>query len=155
MSVFVYGLIFGDENGNPQGAGRIGLGVFLIPFVAIGLVMMVILAATLFAPYHRYRLRFSRQEFTTASTWFGIGRDHSTSVSNLDRIEVERIDDAKERVKFSIKRMSNLTSPDVATYTLALIDRNTQELGKVDGLSLGEAQWMADTVLRARREWFL
>lgn len=41
-----------------------------------------------------------------------------------------------------------------AEYRLVFIDRQDVQRFTVDGLTPGEARWMADVILREARRWF-
>jgi hypothetical protein len=72
VSVFVVAL-FSGEMGAPQGIEWWGMFVFLIPFEAIGLVMLLVLLVFLAEPFRRTVWRFHWDAIECRMTWFGLG----------------------------------------------------------------------------------
>ncbi len=154
VSVFVYVLIYGDKNGRPQGGERWGMALFLVPFVVIGLAMFAALIVVWFAPYLRTRRRFGRNEFTSSDTFFGFGRTKSFPIAVLDRIEAVRIDDGPTKRGRRIFKLNTARTAGAPTYDVVLVDKTDRECAQMTDLTLGEALWAADVVLRRRPQWF-
>jgi hypothetical protein len=153
VGVFVTQLLgapmFGD-GGGLKGAEWWFLFVFLIPFEVIGLVMFVGLLVTVVEPFRRTRWSFAYGGAEKQTTWFGIGRSRSYPVDWLDRIEL-RIG-SRERTFFRSTNDSDTPAPPARC--LVFIDRENQERFTIDGLTQGDARWIADTILRECQRWF-
>ncbi len=148
VSVFLMQLFGGDDA--LQGGEWWGLFVFLIPFTVIGLIMFVGLLAALIEPFRRTRWSFTYGGAQWQMTWLGIGPRRSYPVDQLDRIELWTASQARSAF-FSTDKDSQPMAPE---YRLVFIDREEVQRFTVDGLSQGEARWMADVILRETRRWF-
>ena len=138
------------EGGGPKGAEWWFLFVFLIPFEVIGLIMFVGLLGALVEPFRRTRWSFAYGGAEKQTTWLGIGRSRSYPVDWLDRIEL-RIG-SQGRTFF--RSTSGSDDPAPVAHCLIFIDRENQERFTIDGLTQGEARWIADTILRECQRWF-
>ncbi len=87
VSVFLMALFgFGPEGPQQFGIGWWGMFLFLIPFEAIGLVMVVALFAVLLEPVHWTTWRFNRDEIALRDSWLGIGRTRRYDASSVTRV---------------------------------------------------------------------
>ena len=64
--------------------------LFLLPFEAIGLLMVVGWFAVLTAPFQVERWEFGRSEIVSRSAWMGLGRTRRVSPSDVGHIELRR-----------------------------------------------------------------
>ena len=147
VSVFLMQLFGGDML---RGGEWWGMFVFLIPFVVIGLIMFAGLLAALIEPFRRTRWSFAYGGAQWQMTWFGIGLPRSYPVDQLDRIELWTASQARSAF-FSVEQDPQPIAPE---YRLVFIDRQDVQRFTVDGLTPGEARWMADVILREARRWF-
>jgi hypothetical protein len=150
VSVFVC-VLFGVMEGGPEGAGWWGMFVFLIPFVVIGLVMFAGLLLTLLEPLRRTSIQVGQSSITYRLTWFGVGPSWDYPIESLDRIEVKN-KEAKQK-----RSANNATIPwktTGATFRLSFVDRSNREVCSIDGLTEGEARWMAAAIEKERPVWF-
>jgi hypothetical protein len=148
VSVFLTQL-FGGEGGL-QGAAWWALFVFLIPFEVIGLIMFGALVVALVEPLRRTRWSFTYGGAESQTTWLGIGPFRSYPVDRLDRIELR----AASQGALAFRIADENSSPVTPNCCLVFIDCENRQQFTVDGLSQGEARWMADTVLRECQRWF-
>jgi hypothetical protein len=148
VSVFLMQL-FGGEDGL-RGAEWWALFVFLIPFEAIGVLMFVALLAALVEPLRRTRWSFTYGGAEWQTTWLGIGPHRLYPVDQLDRIELK----TSSQPRFSFRSADQDNSPMTSAYRLVFIDRDDSEQFTMDGLTQGEARWMADVILRECQRWF-
>lgn len=150
ISVFVYGL-WGGMDPLPQGVEWWGLFFFLIPFEAIGLLLLAGLLLVLLEPTRRTSWRIGNSQITCRLAWLGVGRTWDYPLESLDRIEVE------DQAENQPKRGKQLTLPwksAGATYRLSFIDASNGEVCSIDGLTEGEARWMAGVIRGERPAWF-
>ena len=167
-----------DEPQMPQGSEWWFLFFFLIPFQLIGLAMFTALVLVLIDPLRRSRWIFKRDSIDYRLSYLGLGRTWPHEVRELDRLELRKngadaSSDASEDLpndpkdEDGARDAASATSdepepeeptPDDASegtmFTLAFIDRQGADVCKIEDLSLGEACWMADVVLRERAGWF-
>jgi hypothetical protein len=148
VSVFLMQL-FGGEDGL-EGVGWWALFVFLIPFEVIGVLMFVALLAALVEPLRRTRWSFAYGGAEWQTTWLGIGPHRSYPVDQLDRIELR----ISGQERFSFRSTDQDSSPVTSAYRLVFIDKNDLEQFIIDGLTQGEARWIADVILRECQRWF-
>jgi hypothetical protein len=141
--------MFGAEDG-PKGAEWWILFVFLIPFEVIGLVMFVGLVGALLEPFRRTRWSFAYGGAEKQTTWFGIGPSRSYPVDWLDRIELR----IGSQGRFTFRSTDDSDNPAPLAHCLVFIDRENQERFTIDGLTQGEARWIADIILRECQRWF-
>ena len=156
VSVFV-GVLWGlpPINNPPVGVAWWGLFVFLIPFEAVGLIMVGALLAALLEPVHRTVWIFARQGIEHRTAWLGLGPRRTWEVMSLGRIDLRRETKAFRR-GFSGGAPSLTTASDGTgrNYRLSFVDRSNTELCSIKGLTEGEARWIGDIVLRERAAWF-
>ena len=155
VSVFVMvlaGLAPGEQG--MQGAAWWGLFFFLIPFEAIGLAMFLGLLAVLLEPLRRTSWTFTRQSIERRSKWLGIGPTRTWWVRQLDRLQLCREEPPSRASLGSLSGLPAGTGDGSPVCRLVLIDKENREFCSLRGLTLGEARWIADTVLRERAAWF-
>jgi hypothetical protein len=122
---------------------------FLIPFELVGLVLITVWVAALFAPAFLNVWSFGGYEIVRRTSFFGLGGSKRYPVTSLDRIEL------RERAPTPA-----VNSPQVdlarrlGDFSLSFVTRDEQELVEITGLTEGEARWMADVVYRNFSMWF-
>lgn len=155
--IFVFNLIRGEVGKNnmkiPQGWERIGMGVFLIPFVVIGLGMFVGLLFALFEPLRRSLLRFEQDRIVSETIWPVYRHTHQWPIADVDRLELRRegAEDhgSRKRLGQSLKEVLG-DSP----HSLAFVSASNVDLCVLDGFTEGEARWFAHEIFARRPHWF-
>lgn len=151
VSVFVVALFGGMQvDGVPEGAGWWGMFVFLIPFEVIGLGMFAALVLVLAEPFRTTRWLFERYRISRFSKWPMVARSKQWELAGLGRIELRGAGKEQNRPMSSL----NLPSPDQGDFKLAFVTGDNRDLCYMDGLSKGEALWIAGVLLREREDWF-
>ena len=156
VSVFVMVLLgLAPVGERMQGGEWWGLFFFLIPFEVIGLAMLLALLAALLEPVRCTSWAFTRQSIERRWKWLGIGPTRTWWVKRLDRIQLCREDPSSGA---SLRSFPNLwadaRNDGGAGYRLVVVDKDNREFCSIHGMTLGEARWMADAVLRERAAWF-
>jgi len=161
VSVFVLGGLFnvlempdGQKFEGPGGFGWWFMFLFLIPFEIVGLIMFVGLLMALLEPFRKTTWSFTRSTIETRLSWFGLGPKRSHNITLLDRIELRRGDEEKKKRRSSMRVRSNMHATDEDPYSLVFFETDEFELSRIDGLTEGEARWIADVLLRERSLWF-
>lgn len=128
-----------------------GMFLFLIPFELIGLLLIAGLLLTLLEPFRRTRWSFGPDEIVYRQSWLGIGWNWRYDPLEVGGVEV-RIEDPGEG--------SGLGPPNPAAnpqqvrqVKLILFDRDEDEMTAVSGVTLGEARWMQQILLREFPNW--
>jgi len=155
VSVFVMALFGGAPGGPARFAPEWwGMMLFLLPFEAIGLIMVVAFLAVLFEPAHRTTWRIDRNEIALCDSWLGIGRTR--------RYDASRI----ASVRFDVRETPSYKLPNVKTFTpqmrttasqdfhLRLVDRDNVEIVTLNDLTEGEARWVISELERDYPAWF-
>jgi len=124
------------------------LAVFLIPFVLIGLLMMLALTASLTAPLWGMRYSFRLGEIRRRYWGPLFATNRLWEFTKLNRLEIR-----KRRFKSSSQEIPPKRFTD-GSYQLALIDSDEHLLTTIDAITRGEALWMADTLMNERPEMF-
>lgn len=124
---------------------------FLIPFEVIGLAMFVAWIFALAAPACRERWCFGWEEIQHRRSLFGVGWTSRYRAEPLSRIELEKRPAAPGAT--ANPGMIDLADHD-GDYLLSFISRDERIAFQIEGLTEGEARWIADQVLRAHAEWF-
>ncbi len=123
--------------------------LFLVPFGLVGLVLMLLWIAALFAPAFLNVWSFGGYEISRSTSFFGFGGTRRYPVMSLDRIEL---------YEYAPARPSNGSAADTAgklgDFSLSFVTRDGQELVEIKRLTEGEARWMADAVYRNFSMWF-
>lgn len=157
VGVFVMVLLGKMPGNGPQGWERVGLAVFLIPFEVIGLAMFAALLLTMAEPVRRLTWRFGEREIQCRLAWLGLGRDWTYPVDRVGRLEIqEREKDSRGQMiqsNFQSRRIGPHDDGDWE-HKLVFIDRDNLEICTINQLTLGEAEWIADRLRRARPRWF-
>jgi hypothetical protein len=113
--------------------------VLLVPFVGLGLVLLVCWWVVLTAPFWVNRWSVSRDVVASHFSVFGIGRTRAVAVDCLQRIEVRKNASSKQWRLYP----ETLTDQEGdAPFALALVGRDAQDLLTIDHLTEGEARWM-------------
>jgi len=154
VGVFVLVLLGVMPGQGPQGWERIGLGVFLIPFEAIGLAMFVGLVLVMLEPVRRLSWSFGPHAIESRLSWLGVGRTWRYPFEKLSRLEIQPAEKAKSSFKRTMSTPAIGTNDTSWQHTLRFVDAENRILCEVDGLSPGEARWMADRVRRKHPRWF-
>jgi hypothetical protein len=125
--------------------------LFLIPFEVVGLLMLVVWLAAIFAPALRLEWTFNRHEILWRFSIFGIGRSRRYPVLSLDRIELHR-----ETLDPNRPGSQELPVGPKARgwYSLSFVTRDKQELLSINRITEGEGRWIADCVYREFPHWF-
>jgi hypothetical protein len=156
VSIFVMALVGltppGQKPANPmpQGAAWWGLFVFMIPFEAIGLLMLWALLCALGEPIHRTVWTFRAGEVERRNTWLGAGLRRRWAVTRLGRLELRR-ESAGQKRSWKFRTAEQM---EETTYSVVLITPELRELCAIKGLTQGEARWMAQSILRQCAGWF-
>ena len=153
VGVFVAGA-FDLAPGGPAGWARVGMLVFLTPFVAIGLLMFAGLVMTIAEPVRRSTWRIMPREIEFRTRWLGCGPRWSYPIDSLDRIQLDRTEGAPARNWRKVVNSAKNVVADDCPYRLSLVGGGNVELCEIAGLTEGEARWIADQVQRNRAEWF-
>jgi hypothetical protein len=128
--------------------------LFLIPFELVGLVLFLGLVLLLLEPLRVWSWRFASDRIVWKLTWFGLGFRKTYHVARLDRLEVRRIKPEAVRAPKRLPLGSLWAPQGCATYNVACLDAQGRTAAEVEGLTLGEACWMADSLLRTHSDWF-
>lgn len=148
VSVFLFALWSGELKG--VGIFQWGAYLFLAPFVAVGMFLLLALAGAVFAPLHTTRWIFDRHEILCRHRWALLGYTWHYPVVQLRGIEIQR--EAGLRQRHS--QMADDSAEQSGNFRVALVNEDNTELCAVGRLYEGEARWMADTILRERPDWF-
>jgi len=118
-----------------------GLFFFLIPFELIGLAFVVAWFVVLLSPWFRETFIFTPHEIGWRWTVFGLGWKKRYPTQILGRLVLQ---ETKKK-----------TSPTEHPFTLCFVTPDNTEVVKFEGLTQGEARWIADQALGEYHEhWF-
>jgi hypothetical protein len=140
---------------NPDtGPLRIGLALFLVPFVVIGLGMFIALVIALLGPavVKVWRLDRSALRHQWVVAGLTVWSRHD-ALGAIDAVQVDR----RERSATWLgqlrrgNRFSSQTEKAPDGYVVGLIDRGGAVVGELMGLTHGEARWLADRAHRHLR----
>lgn len=132
-----------------------GLLVFLLPFEAIGLLMILGLVVAVLEPVRRSVWTVSRWAVTYRLTWLGLGPRWTWNVNALDRIEPRLLEASeKQSLRNSIRPGLSLSNQQDRFYKLVLIDKNNTEVCTMGNFTEGEACWIRQCMLQERADWF-
>lgn len=150
--VFVYNL-WVDGPDQPQGLDWYTQFLFLIPFELIGLAFLLMVLLIAIDPLRAWVTSISTSEIVDGFGWlglggWGLGRLRRYLLGRIDRLEVRLA--AYHVAQFPAKlNMATIWAPEGSpTYTLVLIESGELELCYFEGLTFGEACWMADALIR-------
>lgn len=152
VSVFVMVLLGVAPGGPARFSGEWwGLFLFLIPFEAIGLLILCGFLLTILEPIRRTMWRFEQYEIRYYYGWLGIGyrrRYDNTAVAevNLDQ------DDAN--AKNSTVPQQKMLPAAMGNSRLRFVDDQNTEIVSISGLTEGEALWIRDNLRRQHSDWF-
>lgn len=152
--VFVAGLWGFLPDGQKMAQGRADwwfLFFFLIPFQLIGLLMLVGLLAVLIQPLRRSRWSFTRNAICYRLSYLGLGKTWQYEVRELDRLELRK---GGAKQKDEEQAADDDAHDDDDRFSVAFVDSSRGDVCEIDDLTLGEACWIADVVLRERKGWF-
>jgi len=171
VSVFLVALIapdFLESEGEGEGLedwGRIGLAVFLIPFVVIGLFMIFGWVMTLLGPWIRETWRFDDLEINKRTAILGFGKTKRTDTRDIDRLEIHEDSNSEKNsesnkslnINFGRPRKNRFTSDEDqeqgTQYRLAFINRDNEVATEIEALTLAEARWIGDHLISAFPQW--
>lgn len=146
--IFVYNLFWGGPNDKPQGFDWYEQFVILIPFELVGLAITFGVLLVLLEPFRVWSYRFSTTDVRDHLTWFGLGWRKRYDLGLLDRLEVRKAAYSEARLPKRLNLATLWTPPGCPTYSLVLIEMGNREVCAIEGLTFGEACWMADVVIR-------
>ena len=136
VGVFVGMLLgVGDARQTPKGSARWELFFLLIPFEAIGLMLIVALLNELLEPVRLTIWRFGPGTIGHTKTRLGLPLGRRRRYS-YERIHVAAIRDDLEAWK------NEPTYPTGEQFHLVLSEPDGREICSIKGLTLGEARWM-------------
>jgi hypothetical protein len=124
---------------------------FLIPFEAIGLVMLSILVVVLASPFMRTKWIFRPGEILQRVTVFGIGRTYTYQLSRLARLELRS---GRKRKKWAAGPTDD-EDDGSSSHGLGLVNGDGSDLVEIGGLTQAEARWLGDELLHDFREWLI
>jgi hypothetical protein len=168
IGVFAKQLYWPDEGERMYGIEWLYRFVFLIPFELVGLAVLLVWLFVVIEPLRLRSWRVYAERIVWKFAWLGIGFRKTYRVERIERLEVRRVKpwnpktkpaenvgepaDAKSRITgFS---PAALTAPQGSpTFEVVFIDGANRDAAKIEGLTLGEACWMADTLLRTHPNW--
>lgn len=128
--------------------------LFLKPLELVGLVLVLVLLLVIIEPVRVWSWRVARDRLVWKLTWFGIGLRKTYKFDRIDRLEVRRITPKTERAP-KMLRLATLWAPQGhVTYDVAFLAADGKVVAEVEGLTLGEAGWMADSLIRKHPDWF-
>jgi hypothetical protein len=145
VAVFVGGLLGLTPEMNIQGIEWWFLFFFLIPFELIGLVFVAALVMVVLEPVRHTTWLFEPGLVTYRFTYLGFGPRWRYPFEALGRVELTK------RNKDSRAKQQQ---GDETPYGLSLVRLDNTELCAVNGLTQGEARWLADTLMREWPQWF-
>jgi hypothetical protein len=148
VSVFLYALFV---EGQPPGLQWFVVFLFLLPFEAIGLLLIAAVILTILEPLRRSTWRFTENSLEYDWHYLGIGKTWRYPVGELNRIELRRGKHPKNK---AVRPTKNSADSELNTFTLALVDQHNEQVAEMSGFTEGEARWIADCVLRERPLWF-
>lgn len=127
--------------------------LFLIPFEIVGLILFLGLLLIVLEPVRIWSWRFARERIVWKLTWLGLGFRKTYRFERVDRLEVRRID-LKKIDKPKMLSLGRLWAPHgCRTYNLTCLAPHGDVVAEIEGLTLGEACWMADSLLRRHPDW--
>jgi hypothetical protein len=159
VSVFLgaaFGWLPGEGDFNGMG-GRIGLLLFLTPFVLIGLLMVAVLIFAVIEPLRLSRWTIERNELRFLLTWLGVGPRRNFTITPGSRLVIERLEEkSKQMLQWRGWLFSyHVRQTDLPVrYRLVIANSQAVETCSIEALSLGEAEWLASILQTERREWF-
>ncbi len=148
LSVFLWGLISGkaaEDMGNP---GAWFMGLFLVPFVAIGLVLLVVLLGMLLQPFTVRTWWFGYDGIRTRFSVLGLGWSRTRPLDTVARMEFRG--GSKRRRRRGRRRDDEEEEPKA----LALIDVDGEDIIEISPMTEGEARWVAAELYSALRHRF-
>jgi hypothetical protein len=155
VGMFFYELWLAPVEQQPKGVEWIWRFVFLIPFEVLGALFALGVLLIAVEPFRVWTFRFATREILDRLAWFGLIRlQKRHAVAGVDRIEVRRVPYETVRLPKRLPLASLWAPPGCPTYDLVPIDSSSRDICRIEGLTFGEACWLADTLLRSRREWF-
>ncbi|MCE9604214.1 MAG: hypothetical protein K8U03_04840 [Planctomycetia bacterium] len=173
LNLFVNGIIgvfmshlysWGDPKERLYGIEWLFRFLFLIPFELVGLALFLGLLLIVLEPLRVWSWRFAGDRIVWKLTWLGLGFRKTYRIAQadqqgekaprLDRLEVRRIYNKTAKLPNRLPLGSLWAPQGCATYNVAGLDAQGRTVAEVEGLTFGEACWMADSLLRSRAEWF-
>lgn len=133
---------------------RVVMILLLLPFLAIGLLMLIALASTMAEPLRRNTWRFTPLGIEAEVRWQTVGRRWFYACDRLDRIELDKANSTRRGCLRNMLQPTKSLDPDECPYRLSFIGRDNVKVCEIISLTEGEARWIADQVLRNRPEWF-
>lgn len=168
VGVFAKQLYWPDAGDEMYGIEWLYRFVFLIPFELVALAALLFWLFVVIEPVRVRSWRVHAERIVWKFAWLGIGFRRTYRFDRIERLEVRRVkpwnpkakvtesvgepnEAQSKRVKFSA---AALTAPQGSpTYEVVFVDGANHDAAKIEGLTLGEACWMADSLLRTHPNW--
>jgi hypothetical protein len=113
--------------------------LFLLPFEAVGVALIVAWLGVLLAPFRAERWSVSPAGVAARSSVLGVGRSSQFEPADLGRVELR---------KYARGRKGAAPDEEGDTpYSLGLVGRDGRDLLVVDGLTEGEARWVGGVLV--------
>lgn len=133
-----------EIEGRPQQAGMPpgmwwGLCLFLIPFEALGLMMLAALAAVLLEPLRITRWRFTDFGAACSMRYLSIGKTWEFSERPMDRLDIVKNSGGR---KHSWRDPTRIAGSRGDHFSLLAVARDGTEICRVRDLTCGDALWM-------------
>ena len=125
---------------------RVFVLIFLTPFVVVGLVLLLMLFASLLSGTHKKKWLFGYRGIQYKSGYLGIGKTQEWDVVRLKGLQIKAGRFAETAQSAGVMELQK--------YDLLFIDRADKEVCKIPDLSLEEARWIGSQVMNSRKEWF-
>ncbi|GHT17737.1 hypothetical protein FACS1894189_4210 [Planctomycetales bacterium] len=141
----LWGLMPNSEQ--PVGSIWWGLFFFLIPFEVIGLIIIVAWFGTILAPFTVIVWRVEKSQLIKRTTLFGAG---FSKTFFLDDAELRMIDfDTQWNLQTGVQTREQLAER-FGNRHIVFVDSAHNEICSIPELTLAEAHWIADSILKAR-----
>jgi hypothetical protein len=126
--------------------------VFLIPFEAIGLLLLGAWVATLTSPLWRYTWEFQPGQASRRFSILGFGQTRAVHLEGLDRLEL------RHGAVGKFKRWANRPTGDQdipSASALCLVGEDGADLMVIEPVTENEARWIADALFGDFQQWFV
>lgn len=126
------------------------LALFLIPFVIIGLAVLVLWLALLTSPLWRWTWTFAPGMVTSRWSVLGIGRTKMRELSRLSRVELRWMPTGAGRL---LHVRGRAAGPPLCL--LAFVGPDGGDVVTIQSLTEAEARWLAYELFQDFRRWFV
>ena len=149
-------LLLGTLGSEPQPKGGQWwlLFFFLIPFVAIGLLLIFTVLNSFLEIFRTTTWTFSYDMATFRTARLGLGQTENYDLSDWNSLAVhifENEENDSDTQRFFVDDDMQQIFEECAFWQLAFLNAAGETLVSIDELYKSEALWMADIVLRERR----